>query len=327
MIKKSLLVLTVAIISLCLPSCKNTSEEAEGGTSGKTEHAQRVVTLVYNEDNAAIGSGSINYAEDTDGKKVIGINIMKETADGYEPFAYGLFDGSQAISAVLEEGDKYTIECVELKNSEDTLYHEGAKYYEPFLSNNKPVELMNTFTYSSTESFDSIAMGKFAAYVKTVNNSKRRVYLWNPSAYTYFGIVEGFDPSTSGSITLNLKRAVFGLNFIVTPPGDGSAEISYLNKAITIANGDETYNHESIFSFSDIINGSEDGYSTKIRMISTWTRSNGNVERDTISVPVTRNNITTVELNYSGPKSEGFNINEESGIMTRDTVRWTFGKK
>lgn len=320
--------LIAATVILCLPSCKNTTDEEATATSGETEHEQRVVTITCNEEQVSISEEPMARAAAGEGQKTIGVSIYKQTADGYEPYAYGLYDGTASINAVLDEGDKYMIECIELKAVEDTLYHDRNWYYEPFMTGNKPTELTNTMTYSSTSGFDNMTEGKYALYVKDVNGKPTRYYAWNPSAYTYFGGVEDFDPATSASVTLNLHRAVFGLHFIVTPPSNGSVSFNFLNlKGFTVSKGDAVYDHESVYSFSDIINGTADDYSSNIRVFSTWTQSDGSVERDTINVPVTRNQTTVVELSFSGPKDEGFSLNEESGGFTSDTLQYVIGKK
>ena len=53
--------------------------------------------------------------------------------------------------------------------------------------------------------------------------------MWSPKLVKQYGTLIDFDPKTSDSVLLKVKRAVFGIHLTITPPEDGTLEVSYLD--------------------------------------------------------------------------------------------------
>lgn len=303
---------------LLAASCGNTvSEDILPGEGPETEGTTTTVQLHLSEEQISTSDTPLTRA--VEAGKYYGVNIYKKNGNSYEKYAYGLFNDPSKMSLLLVEGDKYKIECLELKNDKDTLFHQDDLFYYPFMIDKKPTKLSNEFTYSSKVSFplDTTAFATSA-----------QRYLWFPRAYSYYASLDNFDPADSSNVSILLKRAIFGLHFIIVPPEDGVATLTYLNtKTITVKAGDNKYDDGGqIFSFHNLINASKDGYSGTVPTFITWSYSDGTVVKDTANITLSRNMMTTVNLDFSGPKTESIGVTEENTAMGSDTYDWHVGK-
>lgn len=322
MSRKSLFFLSVGIL-LAFSSCTNSVSDsiAEGGET-ESSHATKLVTLNLNEEQITETSSQSEMTRaGSEGQKYYGINVYKKNGKNYEKYAYGLFNTTDNISVLMEEGEKYKFECVEIRNDKDTVGHDGNRFYYPFIVNRNPGELTNDFVKSKSQNLEQLTSGCLTTG-KEINDTT-----WYPKAYTLYGALTDFDPATSANASIQLNRAVFGINFKITPPKDGTVVIRYLNDwYITLNAGDENYEDESIYSFHQIKPASEEGYNTKLTPAVTWTYSDGTEKKSNFKIPVSRNNITTVELSFSGPAPGGIAFTEDDSDFTRDTVNIVVGK-
>lgn len=306
---------------MCLPfvSCKNTVaeyySEGENGSDGTT----KVVKLSFNEEQFSSSENPMTRAGgDEAGKRYYAINVYQKVDSSYQKLAYGLFDTPDDMSVLLEEGRKYKFECIEIKNNEDTVYHDGNFYYHPFKVGNQPGEITNTFVRSNFVNNDEMASGIFS-FSKNARDSTKY-----PRVYTYYGTADDFDPATSGNVDISLRRAVFGLHFKITPPKDGTAHLVFLNNwTIDISAGDQPYDKGSIYSFHTIKDAVKDGYNGNVTLRTTWTYSDGTVKNDTYKIHVTRNTTTTVNLDFSGATESGITITEENDEFGSENVSHT----
>lgn len=326
-VSKSMWLFASLFISMSFFSCTNSVSDYVAGTDEAPAGATKEIRFSFNEEQVSTSTSPMTRA-DTEGKAYYAINVYKKdsvnskkNSDGYIKYAYGLFDSTNDVSLLLEEGQKYRFECLELRNKTDTVYHDGDKFLAPFRVNEKPGELTNRFVYSSMNNNDEILCGNLS-YGK-----EKKDTTWYPRLYTYYGETTDFDPASSNTVRINLMRSVFGLHFKITPPKDGNAVISFLNDwKINLNSDDDFYDQDEIYSFHTVKNATVDGYNGNIRLFVKWTYSNGTVKRDTVPVHITRNCVTTIEMNFQGATNSDMTLNEDNSTMgTDETVRYTVG--
>lgn len=310
------------LILVCtfLAACGNSVSDEVGPTdNGAKELTTKVIDLSLNEEQISMRQDSMTRAGSSVGKKYYGINIYEKSGKKYNKYAYGVFDESATISAIMTEGKKYRIEVMEFKNDEDTLYHEGNKFYHPLMINGStPSTLTNTFTYDNTANLSGIKDGKSKVGKEASDTT------WYVRAFRYYGIADNFDPATSDKLTVNVRRTVFGIHFIITPPAYGTVKFRFLrNHFITVNAGDETYDHESIYSFNMLDQANVDGYKAEIPLSVTWTSEDKTIHEESIDLPITRNVVTTVKINFEGPTPVESTIEEENTEMGSESVNWT----
>lgn len=308
--------LTIAfLILLTASSCsKSVIDEEESGNSGTTtptEKTVKSVTLSFDDETVSMSQQPLTRAIVDDGKKYYGINIYEKSGNKYAKYAYGLFDQTATVTALMTEGKKYKIEVMEFKNGEDTLYHEGTTFYAPMMrSDGKSTVLSNAFTYDSDVNLSGITKGF------TQTGKEESDTTWYPSAYRYYGTVTDFDPTTADNISIEVRRAFFGLHFIVTPPKYGTVEMGYLrNHSFSVSSNDTEYDNESIYSFNQIVPASADDYSANIQFHYIWKSEGETIKDEWTTIPVKRNTMTIVKIQFSGPTPIVESINEETTPM------------
>ena len=163
----------LTFVSLALfISCTNSVAEDAGTTKGELT-TTREVTLKLSEEQVTTSTAPI--VRTVAPKSYYAINVYLKKGDGYEKFAYGLFDSAKDLKIVLQEGKKYKFECVKVENYKDTVYHDGDSYLSPFRVNGKPGALTNTFVYSKNVNNDEMTEGVFSL-TDTTTTRYPRVY-------------------------------------------------------------------------------------------------------------------------------------------------------
>lgn len=318
-------ILLSALACVLLASCGKSVLDLPGTEeeSGKTT---RVVTLQCNEEQVNVTETSVTpmtrgmsaRTDNAGGNAVYGVNIFVMKEGSYTPYAYGLFTDPTTMSVIMTEGENYKIECTLVRDGEDTLYHEGNTYKAPFLSGaaGGSTDVTNRFVYSETTNLTGIAAGESNTDATTTTKYLR--------AYRFYGTMLNFDPATTDKVALKLKRAVFGIHFVMNPPKEGTATIKFLNdKYITIGAGDEPYDHESVYTFNQVAKSCDEDYHGKIELFTTWHHIDGRDETAKYMLPVERNMTSTVQIDFSGPKNMTFSIEEESTPMRDSIYNWT----
>lgn len=211
------------IACMVLTSCGNTVSDDVEAFGTNTEKTNKHISINLNEENTSIALSPLSRVFNTDGKRYYAINILEKDNKNYIKYAYGLFDGNAPVSAVMTEGHKYRIEVLEFRNDKDTLYHEGDMFYEPMkTSDAKATQLKNAFVYDKSVNLSGITTGDTRIGAESSDTT------WYPRAYKYYAIVDEFDPSSADKLDITVKRAFFGLHFIITPPKHGSVKLLFL---------------------------------------------------------------------------------------------------
>ena len=318
--KQSSIFFISLIACITFASCGNSvTDEAEtsGISAGKTT---KTVSLILNDEGGKIILSPATRAFNTEGKRYYAINILELNDKAYTKYAYGLFDGSSPIPAVLKEGHKYRIDALEFRNDKDTLYHDGNKFYEPMLTNGtNATHLENTFIYNKNDNLTGIYTGKTKVGVEKSDTT------WYPRAYKYYTSIDEFDPSTSDKLDITVKRAFFGIHYVITPPKYGSVTIRLLrNHYINISSKDPVYDEEIFYSFNQLPLASVEGYDATMNISAVWTDDDGNViANEKGGIKVKRNTLSEFKIYFIGLKDLGFDIKEETTPLDYLYQDWT----
>ena len=318
--KQSSIFFISLIACITFASCGNSvTDEAEtsGISAGETT---KTVSFNLNDEGGKIVLNPATRVFNTDGKRYYAINILELNDKEYSKYAYGLFDANSPISAVMKEGHKYRIDVLEFRNDRDTLYHDGNKFYEPMLSNGtNATPLENAFVYDKNANLTGIYTGK------TKVGEEKSDTTWYPRAYKYYTSIDNFDPSTSDKLDITVKRAFFGIHYIITPPKYGSVTLSLLrNHHITISSTDPVYDEEIFYSFNQLPPASVEGYNAIMDIFAVWTDDDGNViANEKGEIKVKRNALSEFKINFIGLKDLGFDIKEEPTPLDSLYQDWT----
>ena len=314
-------ILFISLIAcITFASCGNSvTDEAEtsGISAGETT---KTVSFNLSDEGGKIVLNPATRAFNTEGKRYYAINILELNDKEYSKYAYGLFDGSSPISAVMKEGHKYRIDVLEFRNDKDTLYHDGNKFYEPMLTNGtNATPLENTFIYDKNANLTGIYTGKTKVGVEKSDTT------WYPRAYKYYTSIDNFDPSTSDKLDITVKRAFFGIHYVITPPKYGSVAIRLLrNHYINISSKDPVYDEEIFYSFNKLPLASVEGYNATMDIFAVWTDDDGNViANEKGGIKLKRNALSEFKIYFTGPKDLGFDIKEETTPLDSLYQDWT----
>lgn len=316
--KKSTTLSALLGLLLFTASCEN--PVLNGGGDDPTE--TRIVRMSLSEEQAPVTEEPLRHlpAKAKESGRVYAINIYQKSTDAskYSKYAYGLFDDPSQMSIALQTGSVYRFECTESRDDQESVFHNENGYASPYRHGGVPTQLENQFVLSSTENFDYVVDGSGKGWVNVTADDSIRC----PRMYRYYALVDGFDPSLSETISVELKRAVFGLHLIITPPADGTVSLSYLFREATVAAGAEAYDHEAVYSFNQISRACADGYSGEFPFVLTWTRADGTKVTKQSSITLKRNVMTTLNVNVEGRNPSGFRITEENTEMGKETLDW-----
>lgn len=310
---------TFSLLALTV-SCEKANLEETETEQPKTTHT---IHFALSEERAFITEEPLFNAPatPTSTKKIYAINVYqkKDGAGSYKKYAYGLFDDPSLMSITLESGSLYRFECSESCDDQESVYHDADGYWSPYKHNGAPTPLDNQFVLSSKTNLDYIVEGSSKGWVNTSATDSIRC----PRIYRYYATVSDFNPTESETISMELRRAIFGLRLIIAPPSDGTISLNYLFRNVTVAASDNTYDHEAVYAFNQISRACADGYSGGFPFELTWTRGDGTqvIGRDTITLK--RNVMTTLEINVEGKTPSGFQITEENTEMESEKRNWT----
>lgn len=261
---------------------------------------------------------------ETESDDLYGVQVYrKETGEtSYSYFAYGLFDNVSDMKINLLEGSTYKFVVLLIKKGKNIVTNDNGSYGDPFLryagtnSGAATVECTNYFIYGTTSYYSFYGGGL-------------RTGLSYSEGDTYYGEVYDYTPSVNGTVEVDLKHTVFGLQYAVTGITDGTVSVTikkdnhYFFKKTDIA-ADYT-SEEKIISFYDVYNAWQyaDNYTENLTVSLSWTRGVGVVQNLGIkTIQVKRNvmNVVRIQLG-SNDGSATFGITtEDDSSMTEETV-------
>lgn len=308
--------MVMCMAALFLASCeKAVVDEDTSEVSGETVN----VSLSLGGEYIHTTEGPLSRAANPD--VVYGLNVYarKDGTTTYSKYAYGLFDDVSKMQVTLRKGYQYRFECTITHNDEDQVYHAENLYSAPFLNSDgemaQQTQLDNQFHYSSVTNLSGLQSG-----VTNVSETDIANY---PRMYRYYGKLEDYSPSADGTVSISLKRAVFGLRFKVTPPSEGVVKIESWPTTFSVSAGDASYDHASIYTFNQVDKAIADGYNGNVPVTLTWQHTDGTSKTETKNINIKRNVMTTVTVDVStSATSNLISLTEESGDLTEENVDW-----
>ena len=315
--KKIFLLMFAAI---CFAACGGDENSIPGVTPDEpnTTPKEFLVSLGFSGEITSIEESPLSRAATND---LYGIQVYSSptSSDNYKPYAYGLFDSKDGMVIKLLEGYKYKFVSSMVVDGKQKLTSSdyGTSYWGPFTvsSISSPTKLENWFVYDSGKGMDRLDSG--STYLIIMGQSD---YYDHPNTMRYYGEVTDYVPTANGSVSINMKKVVFGAKFITDGFKEGTLYIK-LEKAPTLQIVFPQTEIEDIFTFE---NGyprgnrwTADTYTETIPVSISWQKNDGAI------VPLVNQEVTfkrnikttiTVKVNDSSV-NQGLNITEEKNEL------------
>lgn len=306
----------LCMATLLFVSCEKAADDEDvSGASGETVS----VSLSLGGEYIVATESPLTRASDPDVAYGLNVFARKDGTTTYSKYAYGLFDDASKIQITLRKGYQYRFECTVTRNDEDQVYHASGLYSAPFLNSDgeltQQTQLDNQFHYSSVTSLSGLQSG-----VTNITESSVANY---PRMYRYYGKLEDYSPVADAAVNISLKRAVFGLRFVVTPPSEGVVKIESWPTTFSVNAGGAAYDHASVYTFNQVDKAVADGYNGNVPVTLTWQHTDGSLTTETKNINIKRNVMTTVTVDVASSATNNLvTLTEESGDLTEENVVW-----
>lgn len=309
--KKIFLLMFAAI---CFAACGGDENSIPGVTPDEpnTTPKEFLVSLGFSGEITSIEESPLSRAAIND---LYGIQVYSSptSSDNYKPYAYGLFDSKDGMVIKLLEGYKYKFVSSMVVDGKQKIlsYDYGDSYRYPFSTSNA-TKLENKFVYDSGKEMDGLDDG--------YTNLGPSGYFDHPNTMRYYGEVTDYVPTANGSVSINMKKVVFGAKFITEGFTEGTLYIK-LKDAPTLQLVFPQTEVEDIFTFkNEYPSGNRwtaDTYTETILVSISWQKNDGAI------VPLINQEVTfkrnikttiTVKVNDSSV-NQGLNITEEKNEL------------
>lgn len=275
------------------------------------ENQEFDISLGLSYEDVDIEESPLSKANITNSNDIYAVQVYS-TAIGSNKrnyYAAGLFDNKSDMKIKLLAGYKYDFECTLIIDAKNILYSSGLDYSYPFDMANTRSILNNAFTYSSTMFFYSLR----SSGIKTKDNE----FIKKPEIERYFGDYYSYIPTENASITIELKKAIFGIKVIAEGLLEGAIKITIGQQSvihyITYPEVDTQYTPSM-----DMGNKLGEEYTNTELTEITWLKSDGTpillMSKD---ITYKRNKLTTITVKVKdGSTENGMNISKENTAMT-----------
>lgn len=308
--KKIFLLMFAAI---CFAACGGDENSIPGVTPNEpnTTPKEFLVSLGFSGEITSIKESPLSRAATND---LYGIQVYSSpaSADDYKPYAYGLFDSKDGMVIKLLEGYKYKFVSSMVVDGKQKISSYESSYDPPFDRSGFSTKLENKFNYDS---------GKEMGYL---DDGYTNLGLFgnfdHPNTMRYYGEVTDYVPTANGSVSINMKKVVFGAKFITEGFTEGTLYIK-LKDAPTLQLVFPQTEVEDIFTFkNEYPSGNrwiDDTYTETIPVSISWQKNDGAI------VPLINQEVTfkrnikttiTVKVNDSSV-NQGLNITEEKNEL------------
>lgn len=300
--------------AICFAACGGDENSIPGVTPDEpnTTPKEFLVSLGFSGEITSIEESPLSRAATND---LYGIQVYSSptSSDNYKPYAYGLFDSKDGMVIKLLEGYKYKFVSSMVVDGKQKIlsYDYGDSYRYPFSTSNA-TKLENKFVYDSGKEMDGLDDG--------YTNLGPSGYFDHPNTMRYYGEVTDYVPTANGSVSINMKKVVFGAKFITEGFTEGTLYIK-LKDAPTLQLVFPQTEVEDIFTFkNEYPSGNRwtaDTYTETILVSISWQKNDGAI------VPLINQEVTfkrnikttiTVKVNDSSV-NQGLNITEEKNEL------------
>lgn len=309
--KKIFLLMFAAI---CFAACGGDENSIPGVTPDEpnTTPKEFLVSLGFSGEITSIEESPLSRAATND---LYGIQVYSSptSSDNYKPYAYGLFDSKDGMVIKLLEGYKYKFVSSMVVDGKQKILSYESSYDDPFTRSGFSTKLENKFNYDSGKE-----MGKLDDGLTYLAEPSGPFY--HPNTMRYYGEVSNYIPTENGSVSINMKKVVFGAKFITEGFTEGTLYIK-LKDAPTLQLVFPQTEVEDIFTFeNEYPSGNRwtaDTYTETILVSISWQKNDGAI------VPLINQEVTfkrnikttiTVKVNDSSV-NQGLNITEEKNEL------------
>lgn len=308
--KKIFLLMFAAI---CFAACGGDENSIPGVTPDEpnTTPKEFLVSLGFSGEITSIKESPLSRAATND---LYGIQVYSSptSSDNYKPYAYGLFDSKDGMVIKLLEGYKYEFVSSMVVDGKQKISSYESSYDDPFTRSFLSTKLENKFNYDSGKEMDRLNDG--------YTNLGLFGNFYHPNIMRYYGEVTDYVPTANGSVSINMKKVVFGAKFITEGFTEGTLYIK-LKDAPTLQLVFPQTEVEDIFTFkNEYLSGNRwtaDTYTETILVSISWQKNDGAI------VPLINQEVTfkrnikttiTVKVNDSSV-NQGLNITEEKNEL------------
>ncbi|MCL1607836.1 MULTISPECIES: hypothetical protein [Mediterranea] len=297
--------------AICFAACGGDENSIPGVTPDEpnTTPKEFLVSLGFSGEITSIEESPLSRAATND---LYGIQVYSSptSSDNYKPYAYGLFDSKDGMVIKLLEGYKYKFESSMVVDGKQKISSYASSYDHPFTRSGFSTKLENKFNYDSGKEMDRLDYGS--------TNLGLFGYFDHPNIMRYYGEVTDYVPTANGSVSINMKKVVFGAKFITEGFTEGTLYIK-LKDAPTLQLVFPQTEIEDIFTFSHNYGGSwtADTYTETILVSISWQKGDGVIEPLMNQEITFKRNIKTtitVKVNDSSV-NQGLNITEEKNEL------------
>lgn len=302
--------------AICFAACGGDENSIPGVTPDEpsTTPKEFLVSLGFSGEITSIEESPLSRAATND---LYGIQVYSSpaSADDYRPYAYGLFDSKDGMVIKLLEGYKYKFVSSMVVDGKQKISADdyGTSYLAPFSISISSIKLENKFVYDS---------GKEMGWLDNGYTNLAELYgsFNHPNTMRYYGEVTDYVPTANGSVSINMKKVVFGAKFITEGFTEGTLYIK-LKDAPTLQLVFPQTEVEDIFTFKNEFpygnRWTADTYTETILVSISWQKNDGAI------VPLINQEVTfkrnikttiTVKVNDSSV-NQGLNITEEKNEL------------
>lgn len=309
------------LLSLLSAACQKTEQE-------KKVMPEEEVTVSLN----ITGDFDVDVSQDplsrasSSSNDAYAINVYYDAdGDGTQDdlYAYGLFDNVADMTITLLSNHKYKFICSLVKDAKSTLYYGQAfnntysGYAYPFQTNtSNSTQITNRFIIGTSTYFKGIGSG--SSHIITTTSPSTTNYTSYPSTNRFYGITGDYEPVPNGTISIYLKRTVFGAKFVISGLQEGKLSVDATNSSYgsfySASFTEDSNGTEAIYTFPDIAGV----YSNDLPLVATVSLSydsNRGVLWDmsqSKDIQFKRNVMTTVNIELNPDLSRAvFNVIEE----------------
>ena len=208
------------------------------------------------------------------------------------------------------------------------LYRKGVytspSYFQMYLAFNH--EITNSMKYNGEYDTDFTSLNMLDEGYSTMSDGTLTSY---PEVDRFYGEVDNYIPQEGGTLTIDMKRAAFGLKCQVSGISDGSVHVKVANDSRTFFENetitDNTMSADQIFTFASVRDAwlYADNYTEKLNVTVDWLRGIGVTENlGTVQVSVKRNAMNVIRINLGAvDASSRMSINvEEDTFVNSNSI-------
>ena len=205
--------LFLPLLVLCLSGCMMEELDKESPVQEAKEY---LVPIKMAGEILEIEEGPLTKAGENNDLYGFQINSKKAGETSYSPYAYGLFDDISDVKVKLISGAEYEFVCTMVMDWKSKIWginHAGQG--TPFKMN---LNNYNEFIYDTKDSYEN-------DFKRGLTEVGMELYYVIPNTDRYYGTIDKIDPLSASSLSINMKRVVFGLKCIADGLTEGELKI------------------------------------------------------------------------------------------------------